>query len=346
MVACVRRCLVASYLWCCGMVAATTSFDGNCLVQLRAQTAINSAAAVPTAEAVAAAAAAAEARSGVSNPTVLFSIQTGPNQKLMQRLQACLSTWAADLQPKELQIVGRAPRASSGEADLASWDEAGRCGDNHDAGVCKDAVALVAGFKSGADWVMLVGDDNYVLPSNIRSALEHFNASDPMILGIPGCGNCTAGGLCGGGGQVFSHAALKLMLSVGKETFLQQSAIEAVPAGMYGDVAHCRVAAHYNIPVHLLTGLHPWDVQGPELEAALHSQDPLPLTFHYLNPEHMHSLHRMVRGLSLLETMAGKQEAHDSLVPAYLRRMEQYVQEENLLRFRLMAAEAVEAMPY
>ena len=90
--------------------------------------------------------------------------------------------------------------------------------------------------------------------------------------------DCPAGGLCGGGGQVFSRAALKaflaqgglflqqgsfvfssgsstnplLALLIGRDAFLEEQRSEAEAIGGWGDVANCRVAAKRDIPIRLL----------------------------------------------------------------------------------------------
>ena len=91
--------------------------------------------------------------------------------------------------------------------------------------------------------------------------------------------DCPAGGLCGGGGQVFSRAALKAFLAqgglffcdetvcnkgllcsllgvhpllIGRDAFLEEQRSEAEAIGGWGDVANCRVAAKRDIPIRLL----------------------------------------------------------------------------------------------
>lgn len=228
-------------------------------------------------------------------PNILYSIQTG--EHLVERLSACLGTWASELDKDELQVVGRKARDAA-EQGRASWHAAANCADNHDAGPCKDAEALAEAFKTGASWVVLVGDDNYVVPRNFAKVLALMDASTPVVLGIKGCGNCSAGGLCGGGGQVFSHGALESFFGAGREAFLEEAAGEALACGMWGDVANCRIAAKRNVVVNNLDGLHGWHEEGEKLTKSVSSTNPKPLTFHYVKPTEMGMLHHMFQEMN------------------------------------------------
>ena len=48
-------------------------------------------------------------------------------------------------------------------------------------------------------------------------------ATSPTVLGIRGCGRCQGGGLCGGGGQIFSRAALRQMMRQGAKAYMKES---------------------------------------------------------------------------------------------------------------------------
>eukprot|EP00747_Dinoflagellata_sp_TGD_P136976 gnl/TRDRNA2_/TRDRNA2_175615_c0_seq11.p1 gnl/TRDRNA2_/TRDRNA2_175615_c0~~gnl/TRDRNA2_/TRDRNA2_175615_c0_seq11.p1 ORF type:complete len:383 (-),score=42.49 gnl/TRDRNA2_/TRDRNA2_175615_c0_seq11:51-1199(-) len=239
-------------------------------------------------------------------PRVLYSIETGAHQS--DRLKACLSTWAANLASNSLQIVGHTKLpVHELESAGARFIPTPQCPDNHNGGECKDAIALAEAYETGAEWVILVGDDNYALTRNIDEALRVFNAQEPHVIGIRGCGDCPAGGLCGGGGQIFSRGALALMLSAGRVSYLAEMGKEGSSHGYFGDVSSCRVASKYNIQIEQLLGLNGWAMKKAELEKSIHSQSPKPLTFHYLSASDIFDLHKMIAMGSLLQTNAFEQ---------------------------------------
>ena len=47
--------------------------------------------------------------------------------------------------------------------------------------------------------------------------------TSPTVLGIRGCGQCLGGGLCGGGGQIFSRGALRQMMQKGGSEYMEES---------------------------------------------------------------------------------------------------------------------------
>jgi len=253
---------------------------------------------------------------------ILYSIGAGLHQ--LPELQACLETWASKLGEGEIQVIGLGAKDSPVEAKTVLWDPARECPDSHQGGACKDAVGLANAYERGVDWVVLLGTDNYVLPAHFEKALTRFDPAEPLILGIRGCGmlDCPAGGLCGGGGQVFSRAALKAFLAQGRDAFLEEQRSEAEAIGGWGDVANCRVAAKRDIPIRNLAGLHAWEVD----ESKLHKRD---LTFHYVSAAAMHEIDnahgKHVHNAVLLE--AGVLESS-----SYSRDREAYVEAENMRR--------------
>eukprot|EP00747_Dinoflagellata_sp_TGD_P136974 gnl/TRDRNA2_/TRDRNA2_175615_c0_seq1.p1 gnl/TRDRNA2_/TRDRNA2_175615_c0~~gnl/TRDRNA2_/TRDRNA2_175615_c0_seq1.p1 ORF type:complete len:498 (-),score=68.21 gnl/TRDRNA2_/TRDRNA2_175615_c0_seq1:51-1544(-) len=234
----------------------------------------------------------------------VYSIETGAGQS--DRLKACLNTWAAELTSSTLQVVGHT-QLPAYELARAHFVPTPQCEDSHEGGACKDAVALAEAYRTGAEWVMLLGDDNYALTRNIGEALRGFSAHKPHIIGIRGCGNCSGGGMCGGGGQIFSRGALKAMLSVGRQPYFAAMCSEAGRNGFFGDVSSCRVASKYNIQIEQLLGLNGWAMKKAELEKSIHSQSPKPLTFHYLSASDIFDLHKMIAMGSLLQTNAFEQ---------------------------------------
>lgn len=283
---------------------------------------------------------------------IVYSIQTSLQGDRPERLEACLSTWASDLAPGHLQIIG-----GSSPKNTSSWavfDPAASCEDSHASGACKDAVGLVNGLKSGADWLVLVGDDNYVVVGNMERELAKLDPETPYLLGIKGCGVGKAGcktGLCGGGGQIFSRAALRHLVRDGQEAFLEKHAAAASASAStycpshgqqphcfqmtWGDVANCVMASQDDIPSGPLVGLHGWHLDDDALRTAVRSTNPKPLTFHYVGPAEMRKVHTLLQAKFLV---GGIGELGYS--KTYYSRMADYVRQENAKRFP--EAEALE----
>eukprot|EP00747_Dinoflagellata_sp_TGD_P136982 gnl/TRDRNA2_/TRDRNA2_175615_c0_seq6.p1 gnl/TRDRNA2_/TRDRNA2_175615_c0~~gnl/TRDRNA2_/TRDRNA2_175615_c0_seq6.p1 ORF type:complete len:391 (-),score=49.89 gnl/TRDRNA2_/TRDRNA2_175615_c0_seq6:105-1277(-) len=263
-------------------------------------------------------------------PRVLYSIETGAHQS--DRLKACLSTWAANLASNSLQIVGHTKLpVHELESAGARFIPTPQCPDNHNGGECKDAIALAEAYETGAEWVILVGDDNYALTRNIDEALRVFNAQEPHVIGIRGCGDCPAGGLCGGGGQIFSRGALALMLSAGRVSYLAEMGKEGSSHGYFGDVSSCRVAFSHNISIESVYGLNGWRMNKAEMESRIGSRSLKELTFHYLDPYDMYDVHSMVTRALQRPSMYEEETAQslESGVATYMRELKLYVAAEN-----------------
>eukprot|EP00747_Dinoflagellata_sp_TGD_P136981 gnl/TRDRNA2_/TRDRNA2_175615_c0_seq5.p1 gnl/TRDRNA2_/TRDRNA2_175615_c0~~gnl/TRDRNA2_/TRDRNA2_175615_c0_seq5.p1 ORF type:complete len:389 (-),score=56.66 gnl/TRDRNA2_/TRDRNA2_175615_c0_seq5:105-1271(-) len=261
-------------------------------------------------------------------PRVLYSIETGAHQS--DRLKACLNTWAAELTSSTLQVVGHT-QLPAYELARAHFVPTPQCEDSHEGGACKDAVALAEAYRTGAEWVMLLGDDNYALTRNIGEALRGFSAHKPHIIGIRGCGNCSGGGMCGGGGQIFSRGALKAMLSVGRQPYFAAMCSEAGRNGFFGDVSSCRVAFSHNISIESVYGLNGWRMNKAEMESRIGSRSLKELTFHYLDPYDMYDVHSMVTRALQRPSMYEEETAQslESGVATYMRELKLYVAAEN-----------------
>eukprot|EP00435_Cladocopium_sp_Y103_P011090 s3988_g2.t2 len=267
------------------------------------------------------------------NGLVLYSIQT--SAKGLESVRAAVETWAADLRPGQLQVIGMDRPEEPGFDDGITWLKSS-CEDSHEGGACKDFTALTAAFDKGADWVILLGSDNYAVARNIEAVLAERNSATPEVLGIKGCGECKAGGLCGGGGQIFSRAALQRMLSNGRESYMNESLAEAVSDGMWGDVSNCRVAFSHGVPVLDLPGLHGWHLEEAKLREAVRATNPLPLTFHYLKVDEIRKLHALMAEPGERHLITATDSTKDTLVKWYQQRKE-YVLVESSRRQILLA---------
>eukprot|EP00435_Cladocopium_sp_Y103_P007887 s3988_g2.t1 len=267
------------------------------------------------------------------NGLVLYSIQT--SARGLESVRAAVETWAADLRPGQLQVIGMDRPEEPGFDDGITWLKSS-CEDSHEGGACKDFTALTAAFDKGADWVILLGSDNYAVARNIEAVLAERNSATPEVLGIKGCGECKAGGLCGGGGQIFSRAALQRMLSNGRESYMNESLAEAVSDGMWGDVSNCRVAFSHGVPVLDLPGLHGWHLEEAKLREAVRATNPLPLTFHYLKVDEIRKLHALMAEPGERHLITATDSTKDTLVKWYQQRKE-YVLVESSRRQILLA---------
>eukprot|EP00438_Fugacium_kawagutii_P004311 Skav229419 [mRNA] locus=scaffold2297:191838:192815:+ [translate_table: standard] len=258
---------------------------------------------------------------------VLYSIQAAGYD--VEAVDAALDTWAAHLRPGQLQVVGmKQPEMRKALPAGITWHQTD-CPDSHAGGACKDFNALANAWEKGADWVVLLGSDNYAAVSNIEAVLAQHSSSKPQVLGIRGCGNCSGGGLCGGGGQIFNHAALEQMMKMGRETYIKESFAEANRCGMWGDVSNCRVAFSRGVSVTDLPGLHAWHLDHQQLRVALRSKEPLPLTFHYLTADEMKKLHALI----VLHPDSILQTVPQSGVSRWYQQREKYVAEEESRRW-------------
>ncbi|CAJ1329651.1 unnamed protein product [Effrenium voratum] len=233
----------------------------------------------------------------VEAPFILYSL--GAGRRHQRQALACLETWAAELaEDEQLQVVGL-PAPDSNLSEVA-WLESD-CPDNHrPGGACKDAAGLRRAHELGADWAVLLGADNYVLTQHLRQALQDLEPSRPVIFAVTGCGHekCS-GGLCGGGGQIFSRGAL---MQIFQKSFQQDFEAALHLSSGWGDVANCRLARKHKVPVRQLDGLHAW-----QTGTSIRSWD---LTYHYVGFEQMHHLHQLAQKpphVSALEIRAEKE---------------------------------------
>eukprot|EP00927_Polykrikos_kofoidii_P005197 TRINITY_DN12075_c0_g1_i1.p1 TRINITY_DN12075_c0_g1~~TRINITY_DN12075_c0_g1_i1.p1 ORF type:complete len:323 (+),score=46.31 TRINITY_DN12075_c0_g1_i1:64-1032(+) len=266
-----------------------------------------------------------------NEPWTLFAITSSKKPEYVDNRQACLDTWAASIPRNNLLIVGVTPTPTSPAISAPALD----CPDTHVGGACKDAIAIAKAAELRPNWLVLVGDDNYVCVSNIETELKKHNPDNPIIIGIKGCGaeNCSLGGLCGGGGQIFSRAMVQHMVQPSTEAFLEEHRRMSARVGMWGDVANCAVAANHggNIVDDVL-GLNGWKMKPEEVSAAIDSAQPPPLTFHSMDPITMRATHLELKKAQ--GTLKQGEEFIDiprfrDIRETFIKRRARYVAEEN-----------------
>eukprot|EP00927_Polykrikos_kofoidii_P067788 TRINITY_DN63232_c0_g1_i1.p1 TRINITY_DN63232_c0_g1~~TRINITY_DN63232_c0_g1_i1.p1 ORF type:complete len:342 (+),score=48.46 TRINITY_DN63232_c0_g1_i1:220-1245(+) len=270
---------------------------------------------------------------GQSPNRVLYAIATSEHANHASNRIACLKTWAAGLPHDQVLVVG----ARSEISNSAMWNPAVDCPDTHAGGACKDAVAIATARALQVSWLVLVGDDNYVFVDNLESELRRHDPNVPVIIGIKGCAYkyCAIGGLCGGGGQIFSRAMLQLMVSPNPSDFFEEHHSAAASVGMWGDVASCVVASKRHGQINGgVRGFYGWPLLPQQQLAAMTIVQPLPLTFHYMNAESMARTHlywMQIRRGSMPQPhasiIAGNEEETD-----FVMRQDEYVATENSRR--------------
>jgi len=260
---------------------------------------------------------------------IVYGVSTSPLPKYVEQMSAVAATWAKDVGQQRLLVVG-----VEGSIPGVVYKQAPMCKEAHthtSTGVsCKEATMITTAYALGADWVIVLGSDNYAVPQHFEERLANEDASKNQILGIWGCGGghfCRdhLGGLCGGGGYAISRGAMDAM--VGKEEgaaekFIEESMRTARDeSGFWCDQVTACIARRRGVQMVQLEGLYGWrlcEVSNGSVPAAadagcggmyateddLHaytekilSPSPKALTFHYIDPPMMHALHQIVKQL-------------------------------------------------
>jgi len=154
---------------------------------------------------------------------VVYAIFTSAIPKYREELESQLETWAA--RPAE---EGRYV-AVGGENYPDAWQSGSilrsNCSDDVTSISCKEATLLAEGAARGADWLVVVGEDNYVYTRHVEAFLADKDPDMAVAYGRVGCGKglfcldneffSTFGGFCGGAGYIISRAALQRLVADG-----------------------------------------------------------------------------------------------------------------------------------
>jgi len=266
---------------------------------------------------------------------VVYGVFTSPLPAYADQLAAVAKSWAKDVPPQKMLVVG-----VNGTEPGMVYNPAPNCQEGHieNAGIsCKEATLLTTGYKLGADWVVVLGSDNYVFPRNLEQRLAREDPKEAQMLGLFGCGMDEAGngafcedhkmGACGGGGYVLSRGALDAMVGKGdgaSQSFIQESMETAANVSSYwSDQATSCVARRHGVKQVDLEGLYPWrscpdEPSNPATprfcefnpecyRKKIGSTNPKPISFHYMGPNEMRIVHSM------------KQDADNAASAAYLK---------------------------
>jgi len=250
---------------------------------------------------------------------IVYGVSTSPLPKYVEQMSAIADTWAQDVGQQRLLVVG-----VEGSIPGVVYKQAPMCKEGHveNTGVsCKEATMITTAYALGADWVIVLGSDNYAFPQHFEERLANEDASKSQILGIWGCGGghfCGdhLGGLCGGGGYAISRGAMDAM--VGKEEgaaekFIEESMRTARDeSGFWCDQVTACIARRRGVEMVQLEGLYGWRLcevsDGRKCSGMYATEDdlhaytekillpnPKALTFHYVDPPMMHALHQIVK---------------------------------------------------
>ncbi|CAK0858242.1 unnamed protein product, partial [Prorocentrum cordatum] len=152
---------------------------------------------------------------------VVYAIFTSAIPRYHEALLSQLESWA-ERPAKQGRYV-----AVGGDNYPDDWQSKNvlrsECRDDMAGISCKEATLLSEGAARGADWLYIIGEDNYVNTKNVEKWLEDKDPDSAVAYGIVGCGRglfCqdvaaynAHGGFCGGGGYIISRAALQSLLA-------------------------------------------------------------------------------------------------------------------------------------
>lgn len=211
-----------------------------------------------------------------------------------------MSTWMTNLKPQELVIVGSP--AVSGMESRASWVDTSECGDDHTSGSCKEMTLLqiAANVSQKPDWLWILGDDNYVIPTLAELAVQKYDPNKPVILGTQGCAvqGTECRGSCGGAGELISRGALEQMFEKGNVQFATEYKSLIQTCRYFGDMTTSTVATHHGVTFQSIKGVYGW-AESTERISAILKGDSLPLLFHYVSPSQMYAVHTLVNQMDL-----------------------------------------------
>eukprot|EP00929_Paragymnodinium_shiwhaense_P009855 TRINITY_DN114235_c0_g1_i1.p1 TRINITY_DN114235_c0_g1~~TRINITY_DN114235_c0_g1_i1.p1 ORF type:complete len:466 (+),score=99.67 TRINITY_DN114235_c0_g1_i1:46-1443(+) len=177
-------------------------------------------------------------------PFAVYGIMTSNASTYMNRHRMQLETWAAKPLAEGrvfgVTLYGRIgelmpPYPSSGTLVTA------QCGSDKSLH-CKEAELIIHGIQRNAEWLAVLGDDNYVDTELLEPMLRAHHSATPMALVHPGCGKgqhfCRAmdvnekGGICGGAGYYLNRAGQARLAALGFEKLREMYLRRMMPGDM------------------------------------------------------------------------------------------------------------------
>eukprot|EP00929_Paragymnodinium_shiwhaense_P002757 TRINITY_DN103041_c0_g1_i1.p2 TRINITY_DN103041_c0_g1~~TRINITY_DN103041_c0_g1_i1.p2 ORF type:complete len:321 (+),score=92.61 TRINITY_DN103041_c0_g1_i1:89-1051(+) len=242
--------------------------------------------------------------------TVLYGIMTNNRPEYQAKLQAQLDTWAADaLASKRFVAV-----TGIGSDLPTDMDQKGiymsTCDDRYKGVTCKEERLMEIGFAKGADWLVILGEDNYVDTKGLENRLAFAKSDEPTVLGLVGDRTDTqfcpemSQQLFGGGGYALNKAALHKLLNSGQEELRSEY---ASGSGLQGDTVTSCALTRRGISFADLPGMVGARIMTEKSLLALTKKGPF--TYHYLTPDAMRWLHATLQQRSEDEVHGLEQRA-------------------------------------
>lgn len=246
-----------------------------------------------------------------AEPKVVYGVLASRVPKYARVLESHFDTWAAQAfsEGRYFATVGHGPSILT-EAHQAALQDS-PCEDNYRGIPCKEFYGLREGFRRNADWLVVVGEDNYVntreLEETLAGLTERYR-NQPVALGNNLCElwSCPElpgkKSICGGGGFIWNRAALSLLFEGGEseDQVLQEYTKKA---GLPGDVVSgCALQKRGGELVMFYDRiLANRIVNKGDMDMAI---DHRPLLMHYLNtPEVMRYAHARMLGKQDVDPM-------------------------------------------
>jgi len=230
---------------------------------------------------------------------VVYAIFTSAIPRYHEALLSQLESWA-ERPAKQGRYV-----AVGGDNYPDDWQSKNvlrsECRDDMAGISCKEATLLSEGAARGADWLYIIGEDNYVNTKNVEKWLEDKDPDSAVAYGIVGCGRglfCqdvaaynAHGGFCGGGGYIISRAALQSLLANGAPALHEIYDATSWPNDM---TTSCQLRKH-----EVLLSVGPYMSGGPMFNIADFERIARTdfATTHYVRPAVMRWFHAEVEGL-------------------------------------------------
>jgi len=248
-------------------------------------------------------------------PKIVYAVMTRNTVKKQQLVQAQLDTWAAQAAAQDRFFAVTGHNLSNNESHHHIIRS--ECDDTRAGLACKEAHIMKTGYHLKADWLVVLGEDNYVDTAQLEHFLMNNSSEQASIMGILGCNesmphvcNGVSDSLCGGGGYFVSRAALQQVFAAKAE----QVIAEYTPFFTSDVATACIFQKHgvrlINIASHLIGS--PMHTEF-ELKSGMSYQ---PMTLHYLTtPAVMHWVHEQyVQNGRAEEVVQRKLDQHKHLV--------------------------------
>ncbi|CAK0843442.1 unnamed protein product [Prorocentrum cordatum] len=244
---------------------------------------------------------------------VVYAIFTSASEKYHDGLLAELGTWA-EVPARQGRFV-----AVGGSNYPDEWQTKNvlksECGDSMESISCKEATLLAEGAARGADWLYVIGEDNYVHTKRIEEFLSDKDPDSVIAYGTVGCGKgiyCTdddgfteEGGFCGGGGYIISRGALQRLLANGAPELHEIYDATPWPNDM---TTSCQLRKH-EVVLSNVGNMYGFPIVDIDDYKGMARGDFL--TLHYLRPATMRWFHAHLHGASKHVTHSLEEAAFD-----------------------------------